>query len=270
MFLPLAAAIMLPAVASAQESGKDIEITAKHVRINVNKGNDKYRAGNYSEAETFYRQALQEDPSSEVAQFNLALALLRQAPSSALSPEFFNPNAGEKKPDPVSDAYKYFSNVTKAHPNGDTQLVLNSFYNLGNIAFNSASQFVTTNRQQAMDLYRESIDMYKSVLRKEPDDIKARQNLRVAQLKLKELEGQQDKNQDQNQQQQQQKQEEQQKQENQQQPQPQPQPQQQQPQQKKDENAEQILQAARKQEEQTRKDVEERRKVYVRPAGKPW
>lgn len=47
-----------------------------------------------------------------------------------------------------------------------------AFYNLGNIAFNSQD-------------YAKSIELYKNALRKNPDNDKARENLRLAQKGLK-------------------------------------------------------------------------------------
>ena len=126
-------------------------------------------------------------------------------------------------------------------------------YNLGNIAFND-------------EKYDVSIEMYKASLRVNPDNLKTRENLRLAQLKKQEQEQNQDQqNQDQQQQQQQeqqqQPQEQQQEQQEQQQPQEQPMTQ----------SAQQILQSMQNKENSTRKKVKEQEPTVGRPqSDKPW
>ena len=156
----------------AATSGKNPDVVAKHVRTFIKKGNEAYHSGQYDVAETYYKDALQEDPNSALAQFNLALALLRQQ------------TAGNSAADTLRNMSKnYFQNVTGQK--SDLSLVEKAYYNLGNIAFDEKD-------------YATSIEMYKEVLRRNPDNIKARQNLRVAQIKLKDQQNGQDKN-DQNQ-----------------------------------------------------------------------
>lgn len=162
----------------------------RHVRINILNGNKAYREGNYKEAEEFYTKALNEDPNSEIANFNLALTLLRvddntkgttrNAPADASDVK----EPSEKRPRDI--AKEKFEKIG----NGSNQdLAQKSWYNLGNILFGEQN-------------YAKSIEMYKKALRIDPTDSKAKQNLRVAQLKLQEQQ-QNKQNQDQKQQNQQ-------------------------------------------------------------------
>ncbi len=259
----------------AATSGKNPDVVAKHVRTFIKKGNEAYHSGQYDVAETYYKDALQEDPNSALAQFNLALALLRQQ------------TAGNSAADTLRNMSKnYFQNVTGQK--SDLSLVEKAYYNLGNIAFDEKD-------------YATSIEMYKEVLRRNPDNIKARQNLRVAQIKLKDQQNGQDKNdqnqdqkdnnqnnQDQNKDQKQDQQNQQNKDKEDKQKQGQPNQPKQSPEKPKDknenggsagrqeiskENADKILKAAAKQEEQTRKKVEKSQKEQStgrRIIGNPW
>ena len=275
-------------------------VTAKHVRNFVKKGNEAYNAGNYAQAETFYRDAIQEDPTSSAALFNLALTLTRKNGNPLKSSTTAQPaKEGEQKSDPKADAYSnpvsLFENVIAL--NRDEKLVRYSYYNLGNIYF------------EAED-YAKAIECYKDVLRRDPDHIKSRQNLRIAQLKLQEQQNQnkdqnkdqnqnqnQDQNKDQNQNQQDQqdqkdkkdqqnqndkkdqdKDKQQEKSDNSQNPQNKNQNQNQGgtsssgKQSMSKENSDKILESVRKQEEQTRKKVEKRKSNQTtrRMTDRPW
>lgn len=148
--------------------------TTKQERNYVRSGNKLYREKRFSEAEVMYRKALEVAPTSETAAFNLASSLLRQAGSA-------DPNNGNN---PMNDATAMFRQLAQSAQ--DLTIAERSFYNLGNIAFNQQN-------------YQQSIDMYKNALRKNPDNDLTRQNLRLAQLKLKEQQQNQDKNQNKNQ-----------------------------------------------------------------------
>lgn len=272
-------ALLLSAGYAQASSQKDPDVVAKHVRNFIKKGNEAYRSGQYDVAETYYRDALQENPSSDIAQFNLALSLLRQSGDAQTS-------------DTLRQMSKSYLN-TVAESSKDASLIEKSYYNLGNLSFGEKD-------------YATSIEMYKEVLRRNPSNLKARQNLRVAQIKLKEQQnnqGQDNKDQQQNKDQQKDKDQQQQQNQNQQNQNQQNQQEkdkknkeQAQPQQNKDnkqqppkeksenggagsrpeiskENADKILKAAAKQEEQTRKRVEKNQKEQStnrRIIGNPW
>lgn len=224
--------------------------SAKRERNYIKQGNELYNEKRYSEAEVAYRKALQENENSETALFNLASAMLKQV-SIASGQEDNGTNNLQ------TEAQQILRNLATSASN--QKISENSYYNLGNIAFNNQE-------------YQQSIDLYKNTLRKNPDNNYARENLRLAQLKLEEQQNQdqqqeqnqnenqdQQKNQDQkqNQDQQQEQEKNQDQQQNQQQTQPQDQQQQEQDQSGiSDRNAEQILKAMENQENATRKKIE--------------
>ena len=244
---------------------------SKQERNYIVEGNKLYKEKRYAEAETMYKKALTVSPSSEPAKFNLASALIRQSGST-------DANNGNT---PLDDAIRL---LTELEQNAQlASIVERAAYDLGNISFNS---------QQ----YAQAIENYKNALRKNPDNDKARENLRLAQLKLQQQQQNQDKNQDKNQQdkdqqkqdqQQQQQQQQEQKQNEQdkkdqdkQQPQqPEKKDNQQQPQPKQgagisDENAQKILKAMENEEAATRKKVEAKKQkadnARRRQVSRPW
>lgn len=149
-------------------------VTTKQERNYIREGNKLYRQKRFADAEVQYRKALEQVPQSEIAQFNLAASLLRQSGSS-------DPNSGNN---PMAAATGLLQQI--ASESQDAYLAGKSFYNLGNIAFNSQD-------------YGKSIELYKNALRKNPDDDKVRENLRLAQLKQREQEQNKDNNQNQDQ-----------------------------------------------------------------------
>ncbi|MBO4954867.1 MAG: tetratricopeptide repeat protein [Muribaculaceae bacterium] len=262
--------ILLTGIAFATASDSASSASQRRERNCIKSGNEAYRAGDYAKAEAWYREARQYNPGSTLALFNLALALERQHPTKkqALAQQSgttapasdANTQANEETPKSL------LTKVTELA--SDKKLLQLAFYNLGNLAFNEED-------------YASAIDYYKQSLRIDETNLQARQNLRIAQIKLK----QQQQNQNQNQQNQDQDQEKEEKEQNQQNQQDQQQNQNQQQNQQQNQpqspqtngnqtnqNAEQILDAARKREAQTRKDIERRQnsgntRVTV---DKPW
>ncbi len=139
--------------------------TTRHERNYIVEGNKLYNEERYADAEVAYRKALQENAMNEIAQFNLAASLLRQ---------------GSATGDTQQEAMRILQNLTRDAEN--ISIAEKAFYNLGNIAFNGQD-------------YAKSIELYKNALRRNPDNDKARDNLRLAQKRLEE---QQNQNQDQN------------------------------------------------------------------------
>lgn len=241
-------------------------------------GNRLYRQQRFAEAERMYKKALEQNPASPEARFNLAASYIRQSGSA-------DPNADRN---PLGDAQKLLSELTHLRDDmtvAERHIAELAEYNLGNIAFNNND-------------FGSAIKHYKQVLRIDPDDNKARQNLRLAQLKQQEQQNQdqnQDKkdqnqiqdqkqdqqNQDQNKNQDQDKSSDKNKDQNQQQDQQQGQDQNKEKQQPRDQrsgmsdaNAQQILKAMENEEAATRKRVEaERRKSEAakrRKVTNPW
>ena len=174
----MSAAVTLPA--SAQ--GKAPKMT-KQERVALRNGNKLYKEKRYAEAEVEYKKALQANPNSEKAQFNLATTYMRQGNGTA---------SKDDKNSPMNQAEGILTSLAKNAQ--DKQLRGKASYDLGNIAYS---------RQD----YGKAVDYYKQALRCDPNDDQARQNLRLAQLKQKQQQDQnqnkdqnkdQDKNQDQN------------------------------------------------------------------------
>lgn len=210
------------------------DTSVKKERNFIKDGNKAFNDGNYQKALDFYENALGVAPASEPALFNKALSMMMLS--------------GGQDSIMIKQAGAIYENLAKGA--SDTSIKEKANYNLGNMAFNSQD-------------YKRSIEYYKNVLRSNPSNMKARENLRVAQLKLPP----EDQNQDQNQQQQQQQQQDQQPQQQDQQDQ-QDQQQQQQPQ---NGNADQILQSMQNRENQTRKDTEKKEmNVGAATTDKPW
>ena len=146
----------------------------KQERVCLRNGNKLYEKKRYAEAEVEYRKALQANPASEKAQFNLATALMRQG--SVTSQENDDKN-------PMKQAEGILTNLAK---NAQDKLLRGkASYDLGNIAYG---------RQD----YGKAVEFYKHALRCNPDDDQARDNLRLAQLKKQQQDQNKDKNQDQN------------------------------------------------------------------------
>lgn len=252
----LLATAILPA--AAKEDTKDT--STRKERNFIREGNKYYEEKRFADAEVAYRKALEENAASEIAMYNLATSLIRQSGSA-------NPNEGNN---PMAEAQTLLQNVAQSAQ--DISVAENAFYNLGNMAFN---------QQQ----YDQAINMYKGALRKNPDNDKARENLRLAQLKKQQQEQQQqnkdqnkdqdkqDQNQDQQQQQNQDKDQDKQDQNQQKQDQKQQPPQQQQGG-ISDANADKILKAMENEENATRRKVQEMKKKEAgassRPVGKQW
>jgi len=129
----------------------------------IRQGNREYDDKKYSESETTYRRALDENNESRDAVFNIGDALYKQ--------------------NKYEDAAKQF--LENHNINEDRQKKSESLYNLGN-------SLLMANK------IKESIDAYKGSLRLNPDFPEAKYNLAYAQDLLKEQEQQQQQN-DQNQ-----------------------------------------------------------------------
>jgi len=216
---------------------------AQTVRSHVSEGNRVYEKGRYNDAEVEYKKALEKDPKSQEAQFDLGNSYYKQQR--------------------FDEAMRQYG--TTATEMKEVKDRSSSFYNLGNSLYRSSR-------------YAESIDAYKRALRLNPNDDDARYNLLMAKEKLKQ---QKDKNQQKNQQNQQNKQnqqnqQEQQKQQNQQQQrqneqakQDRTQPQVQKRQQMPKDEAERILEAMRNNERDVQKQLHKRQGVRVK-VDKDW
>lgn len=279
--ISLIAALSLGAMTAKADAATDAATpeSNRYERNLIVEGNKLYRQQRYAEAETRYRKALEINPVSPQARYNLAASLIRQSGSA-------DPNAERN---PMGEAQRMLSDLSALRSDmteAEREIAELADYNLGNIAFNNND-------------FGGAIEAYKKALRLNPDNDKARQNLRLAQLKQQEQQQNQDQNQDnqnqdqnqdnkqdQNNQDQQQnqdqnnsndRQQDQQQNKDQQQGQDKNQPKQQPERQRSgmsDANAEQILKAMENEEAATRRRVEaERRKSEAakrRHVTNPW
>lgn len=156
----------------SESNAESQEVSVKKERNYIREGNRKYEESKFRDAEVAYRKALEINPSSEIAKYNLASALMKQSGTVQAD----SPN------NPIIQADSLFKMLVE---NGTNNAVVEkSYYNLGNIAFDKQE-------------YVQSISMYKGALRINPNNDDARENLRLAQLKLKEQQNQ-NKNKDKN------------------------------------------------------------------------
>ena len=164
----LAVALM----ACSRDDGNDpLANSIKAERNYLRSGNDNFDKERYAEAEVDYRKALQANPASDVARFNLATALLVQGGDST----------GKDDPNnPVNQAVQLLDTLSQYA--GSALVKSLAYYDLGNLSYIA---------QQ----YPQAIECYKNALRINPDFDAARDNLRLAQLKKQ----QQDQNKNQNQ-----------------------------------------------------------------------
>lgn len=148
--------ILLPITVVAQVN------STKHERNFIREGNKMYSERRYADAEKAYQKALQENESSLIAKFNLATTYLRQA------------NVNDTTKNGLLDQSMNMLNEVAA--TADNALASKAYYDLGNIYYNQKN-------------YAASVEFYKNALRKNPDDDKARENLRLAQKQLKDQQG---------------------------------------------------------------------------------
>ena len=122
-----------------------LPLLAQEEYSDIRKGNKAFEKGNFSDAEVSYRRALQKNPNSLPALYNLGNALYRQ----------------EK----YEDAQKaYIRASTQANKKGNEQKLAKAYHNLGNSFF-------------AMQQFDKAIDAYKKSLRLNPSDNETRYNL---------------------------------------------------------------------------------------------
>lgn len=228
------------------------------VRQATREGNNLFHKEDFLNAEIQYRKALEIAPNDSLAGYNLGNALIRQ-----------------QQDEKAKESLQQFVNAASAaQKGGNRALASKAYFNAGDVCM-------------AAQQYQEAVQFFKRSLRNNPLDDEARYNLLLAQ---KLLQQQQDENQDQNkddQQDQQQQQQDQQQQnqdqnkdqnQDQQPPQDQPQdqnqdqqPQQQQGQMSQDQ-AEAILNANNRDEQQTQEKVQQQQmqQMQRRKTSKDW
>jgi tetratricopeptide (TPR) repeat protein len=122
-----------------------LQTQAQKANSAIVKGNQAYRAKEYTKAGDFYKQALEQAPADQIAHFNLGNTLFRD-------------NMGSK-------AIGHFESVARG--GAGVNMRADAFYNKGVV--------LTTQKKLP-----ESIEAYKAALRLNPTDSLARQNLQRA------------------------------------------------------------------------------------------
>ena len=175
--LPLIISLVALATMTLSGCGKSDEPaqpeaqSTKAERNLTREGNSLFADENYADAEIAYSKALQANPVSAPAAYNMGLAIAKQAAegdSTGLAQR-------------ADSLFNHAAQLTH-----DKKLKSMAYYNMGNLSYNA---------QQ----YERAIQAYQNALRNVPTDDDARYNLRMAQLKLQEHQ-QQQQNQDKNQQ----------------------------------------------------------------------
>lgn len=201
-------------------------------RQHIRYGNRWFKQDNYVKAEAEYRKAVDKNPSNPQALYNLGCALLMQKKDSAAIQQF--ENAGKIETNPKRKAMAY--------------------HNIGWIC-------------QSLKMYGEAVEAYKESLRNNPSDNETRYNLALCkrqQKKDKQDKQQQEKKQQQNQ-------GEDKSQEKKEQDKNQQKKQQKQQEKMSKENAEQMLNAAMQQEQQTQQRIKDAmRQTKSRKLQKNW
>lgn len=228
----------------------------------IRKGNQLYADSLFEKAEIEYRKALDLNPSSTDAMYNLGNALFNQIPQSN---------------DKGREAMEQYTTAAKLET--DKNKLAHIYHNLGTLMYMA---------QQ----YPQSVEAYKESLRNNPYDDETRYNLAKAMHMLKNQQNQQDQQQEQEnqeqqqeQQQQQQQQNEQQQQQNQEQDKQQQNEQEQQQQQQQEsqqqnaqqsdeeiskENAEQMLNAVMQDEREIQEKVNKMQQQHGKTLDKDW
>lgn len=128
----------------------------------IREGNKLYRSGQYAQAETKYRKALEKNAGNVRASYNLGCALMKQGKTE--------------------EADKQFSLVASSSQ-ADKEFRSKNYYNKG-VMYQSKKE------------YEKAIDAYKNALRLNPSDEHARKNLAFCKRQLQKQQ-QQQQNQDQ-------------------------------------------------------------------------
>ena len=258
------------ALATALLTSCSSDMSNKAERNAIKSGNEKYKKEHYADAVKDYDNALKANPSSEAAKYDKAMATIMGATTADTTKlreaRLTLANLGKTASDPNISEKAIYNLGNDAVLIGDYLKDLADSLRRADINMGAPSDGRTSNQladslsQVSTQSYKQAISNYKAILRRNPTNIKALQNLRIAQLKLPpESQGggagndNKDKNKDKQQQNQKQQQQ-----------------QQQQKQQKTSQSSQQILNAVQNKENKTRKNQEQRQGYGRRTTDKPW
>lgn len=212
----------------------------KKERNLVKAGNEYFNKKQYRKAEEQYSKALEHNPNSTLAKYNLGTTLIN---------ERSNKKDKTKEDSVMTKRINALLTDVAGNPNASKDLKANANYNLGKMAYDNED-------------YANSVQYFKKSLKINPNDEKARKNLRMAQKKLQQQNKSQNNNDQKDKKQNQQ-------QDQKQPPQKQPEPPKEQQQQT---NNDQLLKAMQNEEKNTRDKVN-RRKAQMGSqshTSRPW
>lgn len=259
------------ALAAALMVSCSSDMSNKAERNAIKSGNENYKKEHYADAVKDYDKALKANPASEAAKYNKAMATLLGATTVATNDtaklreaRLTLANLGKTASDPNISERAIYNLGNDAVFIGDYLKGLADSLRRADVNMGAPTEGSTSNQladslsQESTQSYKQAISNYKAILRRNPSNIKALQNLRIAQLKLppenqgggsnnKDKDKNKDKNKDKDKQQQQQQQ-----------------------QQKTSQSSQQILNAVQNKENKTRKNQEQRQGYGRRTTDKPW
>ena len=139
----------------------------------IRMGNKYFRDKEFNKAETYYRKALEMNPSLE-AYYNLGNAVAFQG-NDSVAFEQYKKALEQIAETPEKKAYVY--------------------HNMGNMTYLNGRSLMKANSPDAMKSFQQAVELYKSALRCNPQDDETRYNLALAQYMLKKNQQNQDQNQ---------------------------------------------------------------------------
>lgn len=136
----------------------------KRERNLIKDGNEYFNKKQYAKAEEKYTKALEYNPNSDIAKYNLGTTLLRQRSSKT----------DKTKEDSVmTKRITNLLNDAATSNNASNAIKAHSYYNLGKMAYDNGD-------------YAGSVENFKKSLKLNNKDEQTRKNLRMAQKKLQE------------------------------------------------------------------------------------
>ncbi|MBQ2490911.1 MAG: hypothetical protein II539_04375, partial [Muribaculaceae bacterium] len=121
---------MILPISAVADNAKQQPATVKKERNAINSGNKLYNDKKYAEAEVQYRKALEANPNSEIAQFNLASSLIKQ---DKPQPTMQQGGGEQQLSEPMQEAVGLLQKL--ADTSTSKKLAGKASYDLGNIAY---------------------------------------------------------------------------------------------------------------------------------------
>jgi Ca-activated chloride channel family protein len=142
-----------------------VSVSAASVKDTVHRGNKLYEKGSYSEAIKQYDQSLIDQPQLSETKYNKANCYFRL--------------------DDIAKAIDLYGEVAAESKN--MELVAKAKYNLGNCYFRQGNKQKDSNLQKAIENLQTAIACWRSALEINPQNEKAKRNIEVARLIIKDF-----------------------------------------------------------------------------------